>query len=264
MQKLMQMTAGAAVALGLSLAPALADGMAKGKTYAAPVAVADDCAASKFNGFYLGIHGGTGSLTSTVSDLDFAVWGGADQVTEDGIAVGGQIGVNWARCNTFFGIEADLSWTNIDSNRTYFTGIPGAGPNFPSVNHSLDWIGSLRTRSGVAVGDLLLYVTGGLAFANIDTRVSQTNFGGPGLDLGVGSSDTRFGWVAGVGTEYAMSDRIRITGDLLYYDFGTESGSQTFGANTHRFDDHHSLWVSRIGLNFKLDRGESAHGGSLK
>jgi opacity protein-like surface antigen len=71
----------------------------------------------------------------------------------------------------------------------------------------------------------------------------------------------RIGWVAGVGTEYALTDSIRVTGDVLYYDFGTERGSLNTALGlpiTASFDDHSSLWVTRIGLNFKLgDRGHS-------
>lgn len=244
-----KVTAGAAVALTLGLAPALADGVDKKASYAAPAPVAAGCDASKFAGFYAGVHIGAGSLTSTTTDRDFATWGGSDQVTEDGIAVGGQVGYNWVKCSGLFGIEADLSWTNIDSNRSYFNN----APNPANVSNSLDWLGSIRTRSGIAIGDVMLYATGGLAFASIDNAVTQANFIGANA-LDVRSSGTRWGWVAGVGSEYALTDTVRLTGDVLYYDFGTESSSQTFTppGSTFRFDDHHTLWVSRIGLNFKL------------
>ena len=247
-----KLAAGAAVVVAAGLMPAIADGYDKKKAhYAAPVAAG--CDASKFAGFYAGIHGGMGSLTSTLTDRDNWVDRASVQHVEDGILVGGQIGYNWVKCSGLFGIEADFSFGNIDSTTTY-NGAAG-GPGTESVKHSMDWLATIRTRSGIAIGDVMIYATGGLAFANIDTTYEL--IGNP--DAAFTSGGTRTGWVAGLGTEYAMTDRVRITGDILYYDFGTESSTIRTGATDFRFDDHHSLWVSRIGLSFKLGHHEAYH-----
>ena len=235
--------------------PTLSDGMPKGPRGHAPVMMDQGCAASKFRGFYAGVNAGMGSLTSNLADRDqsnpfapgFGFSSTSYEQTEDGWAFGGQLGYNWVQCNTFFGIEADFSWADFDSATNYGSAlIPGFGIN---VSHSMDWLASIRTRSGIALGDMLIYVSGGLAWADITTTHSNGLF--PTANFS--SSGTRMGWVAGVGTEYAWTDRIRITGDVLYYDFGTETTNVAAipGIN-FRFDDHHSLWVSRIGLNFAL------------
>jgi outer membrane immunogenic protein len=251
MMKLTTALATAAVALIAGLAPAAADGMAKGKG-SAPAYAAPECAASKFAGFYAGVHGGLGTMTSSFT-IENVI---SIDRSEDGHAFGGQIGYNWIKCNALFGVEADISMADFDSNRAILGGL--LGPFAPTLKRSTDWIGSLRTKSGIAIGDMMIYVTGGLAFASIETSLDV-----PTLGFNITKIDSsRVGWVAGVGTEYALTDRVRITGDILYYDFGTESA----GLNPAipiplnvSFDDHNSLWVSRIGLNFKLGDGGYNH-----
>lgn len=246
MMKLTTALATAAVALIAGLAPAAADGMAKGKG-SAPAYAAPECAASKFAGFYAGVHGGLGSMSSEFTAADTI----SIDKTEDGHAFGGQIGFNFVKCNALFGIEADIGMANFDSNQGFLFGAL-------NIKRSTDWIASLRTKSGIAIGDMMIYVTGGLAFASIETSLDV-----PTLGFNITKIDSsRVGWVAGVGTEYALTDRVRITGDILYYDFGTESA----GLNPAipiplnvSFDDHNSLWVSRIGLNFKLGDGGYNH-----
>ena len=248
MKNLCKLTAGVVLALALVASPAMADGYKK--PHAGHPAAAPECAASKFGGFYLGVHGGMGSLTSNFTPEGII----SIEKTEDGITFGGQMGYNWVKCHSLFGIEADFAFADFDSNST----ILGAlfGPGAPTLSRSMDWLGSIRTKSGIALGDVMLYVTGGIAFANIETSL---DFGGVNITR---VDDTRIGWVAGVGTEYALTDSIRITGDVLYYDFGTENSGLNPALGfpvAVNFEDHHSLWVSRIGLNFKLGDRATAY-----
>jgi len=248
MKNIYKFAAGLGLTLALGAAPAMADGYNKPK--ASYPAAAPECAASKFGGFFFGVHGGMGSLTSTLTPENIL----SNQKTEDGFAFGGQMGYNWVKCHSLFGIEADFAFANFDSDAAILGGV--FGPGAPTLSRSMDWLSSIRTKSGIALGDVMLYVTGGIAFANIETSL---DFAGTNI---VRIDETRVGWVAGVGTEYALSDTVRITGDVLYYDFGTETGGLNpaiAGPLSINFDDHHSLWVSRIGLNFKLGHREAAY-----
>jgi outer membrane immunogenic protein len=241
MQKYLASLAAAATVAALGASDAFADGLpthAAAPVYHAP---ASDCAGAKFGGTYIGVHAGRGTMTSTLTDFDNFVDRASVQRNENGYTVGGQIGHNWTRCNMVFGIEGDVSYIDFNSNVKYDRGAE-------TVHRSADRLASVRTRTGVAVSDLFIYATGGIAFANIDTSYSFTNVGSFKID------GTRTGWVAGLGTEYAFSDHMRITGDVLHYDFGTRSEQikPAFGSQAFNFDDHHSLWVARIGLNFKL------------
>lgn len=236
--------AGAALAFTLATAPARADGMAAKGYSAAPAA---GCS-NRFGGAYIGAHVGSGSMTSTLTQRDSLSFFGTDSSqTKDAMVFGGQIGYNWQRCGVVFGVEADLTMGDLDTSRTYyaFFGLP------VGLNRSVDWIGSVRTKSGVVVGDLFIYATGGIAFANMSTKSDVFGYSTFKMD------DTRIGWVAGIGTEYAINDRMSITGDVLYYDFGTEHAVSDLTYIS--YDDRSTMWVSRIGLNFKLGSREAAY-----
>jgi opacity protein-like surface antigen len=64
----------------------------------------------------------------------------------------------------------------------------------------------------------------------------------------------------GVGTEWAITDRISIKSEALYLRSEDDSfrSTSTVSApgDTKRFDHEDSVWVGRIGVNFKL--GEEA------
>ena len=69
--------------------------------------------------------------------------------------------------------------------------------------------GSIRARSGVVVDNLLLYVTGGLAFAKFERTASGAFFAGKygctySCTEAFEQSRTRWGWTAGVGAEWAL------------------------------------------------------------
>ena len=245
-------TAAVGAMLALTTGPALADGMARGKGGAAAMPHHSGCGDNKFGGFFAGVHGGWATVDSRSTDLDGAAFGTPFQATEesDGIGFGGQVGFNVQRCSVVWGVVADLSWADLDSSKTYGP----AGTQF-ITNRSADWYGTLRTRLGLAFDGLWLYTTGGFAFADFSLRGEI-----PGTGTARLFDDTRWGWVGGVGTEYKWTDRVSVVSELLYMNFGTETGSADFGAGAVRFDDHQSMWVSRIGLNIKLgDHGGMMH-----
>ena len=43
-------------------------------------------------------------------------------------------------------------------------------------------MGSVRTRAGIIVDNVLIYVTGGLSFANFSRSYTQTDFNTPGSE----------------------------------------------------------------------------------
>ena len=78
---------------------------------------------------------------------------------------GGQIGWNWQRNCTVFGFEADWSWSGMKAGETFFDGDAGTQDSL-SIESKLRWFGTARTRAGIVVDNLLVYVTGGFAYAN--------------------------------------------------------------------------------------------------
>jgi outer membrane immunogenic protein len=75
--------------------------------------------------------------------------------------------------------------------------------------------GSIRARVGYAINRILIYGTGGAAFAgitdgyiNISPALSETD------------SKTRSGWTVGGGVEYAITDNWSVRAEYRYSDFG--------------------------------------------
>jgi outer membrane immunogenic protein len=156
--------------------------------------------------------------------------------TGDGALVGGTVGVNLQRGRFVFGVEGDLAWTDKSGyGRNGFTGFttivipPPDGPivvttESPGVlSHRWDmnWFGTARLRAGVTPVDrLLIFGTFGLAAAGVDLRTSgEIDM----ITITTAKDHTYFGWAAGAGVEYAVTPRIRLKADWLYYDLGSES-----------------------------------------
>lgn len=239
--------AGAALTASLALfaSSALADGMGRGGS----VKDSGCCCASGYNwgGFYIGAQVGTADLrthtsfhdpSGTLGDVSFF-----DQ--DDGFSVGGQIGYNIQKCMAVFGIEADLAWTDIDRSRSRNIGDNPLVPVDPVFRTEMNLFGTIRTRAGVAVDNLLLFVTGGLAFADLEHSARNGVFS-------FSDSDTRWGWVVGFGTEYALTDRISWRSDVLYASFNEDDHNTNDGTLNYGFRTFDEVWTLRTAINFKL------------
>jgi outer membrane immunogenic protein len=226
-------------------------------------------AAYNWTGFYVGVNGGwafdnrSGSLDSftTAPGADFAPAVAAGTVPRDlganheGGFGGGQIGYNWQRDRWVFGLEADIQGADI--GRTNTISLPGVGGFSPTVTMGrdhIDWFGTARGRIGVAANTVLFYATGGLAFGGVNTNVSFVanpaftgNFAGA-------SSDTRTGWVAGAGVEWAFAPHWSVKGEYLHVDLGSSNTTIFDPVNfplanaTYRF--HHEFDAVRAGVNY--------------
>jgi outer membrane immunogenic protein len=225
---------------------------------AAPMAVAPACA--RFHGFYIGGHGGSvlynhrfkessgflhnidSDLGASASDADITKWGWHGGVTG---------GYNWqARC-TVFGVEADWSWANAKADKR-FTLFDNSSEDV-YVRSKMKWFGTVRARTGVVVDNLLLYVTGGFAYARFDRTLRVTD----DSDTETFSSrDTRWGWTAGVGTEWAINNNWSLKSEVLYLGFTNKETSYLStvidSGESFRVDHQDSAWVSRIGVNYRF------------
>lgn len=125
------------------------------------------------------------------------------------------------------GIEGDLQITDEKDDPT-FCGIPGCpvGSLFGSSSSRLSWFGTIRGRIGPTFtpdpnfGPIFLYVTGGLAFGEIDSNFSEGIVGGSAVNV-IDLVTTKAGWTIGAGGE----GRINGTNwsfklEYLYIDFG--------------------------------------------
>ena len=218
-------------------------------------------ACAQFGGFYIGGNGGWGYGDHTFRSLDtFGPFGPQEASRSvSGSSFGVQGGYNWQTRCTLFGIEADYNWTDIDHDFVR-TGPLGLGTLTGSV--SLESFGTIRARTGVIVDNLLLYVTGGFAYANTERTVALTFAGAPGLNQGPFTDEkTRWGWTMGFGTEWQFLPNWSFKSEVLYARFETEESTRTCGVlvcgvpTSVRFEHDSSAWVSRIGVNYRFGGG---------
>lgn len=208
------------------------------------------CDATQFGGWYVGISGGGVKHIAHRSDRDGFLSGDSATFVTDkwGGIVGGTVGWNIARCRTVWGIEIDGSWTSV--TRTFTTDPNTADPE--SVRNRMDAFLTARLRGGVALDNVLLYVTGGLAAARFRTTWEDFSAGATPLDT-VTFSEWRLGWTAGFGLEWAWTGNWTFKSEVLYANFTDRDRNHTFPAfGPASFTHSDQVWISRVGLNYKF------------
>ena len=229
--------------------------------YKAPPPVRPACA--NFGGFYVGAQVGYARYDNSWSDRD--AWAGAvdDDLVGDrrnakgGIAGGVGGGYNWQSGCTVFGISADYNWASINASNVYTDG-EGLPTDTLTVSSKLSSFGTLQARTGIVVDNVMLYVTGGLAYANFNRQFTLFDDGN-GITEVFSEKRWRWGGVLGVGTEWAITNAWSLKSEFLYMAF--ERGDTSFVSLVHnpgvnqRFENQDYAWVTRIGLNYRFGGG---------
>ncbi len=188
--------------------------------------------AFSWTGFYLGINGGYGFGKSDWSSA--ATTGSIDP---QGALVGVTLGYNWQTGSWVLGAEGDIDATWINNSITSGTGLCAGGTGCDTHN---TWLGTARARVGYTFDRWMPYVTGGGAFGTIKM---SPNTGGSEID-------TKFGWAAGAGLEYAYKSAWSVKLEYLYTDLGTATCSaSTCGVDT---DVSYKANLVRAGLNYRF------------
>ena len=251
MKMALAVTAGLLLSLVGGLVPVAADGARSPKV--APVIIG--CAPGSFSGFYLGGHAGlVGHRAHGLDQDQFADNGDEVAATStsmgNGWLAGGQIGYNRQCGAAVMGVEVDWSWVDVDQTHRFSN---DDGVRTATRTSSVDWLATFRARAGLAVDNMLLFVTGGLALADIEHSWARTAAFDPSQNISRTFTDTRLGWTVGAGFEWALSDRISWKSEALYVSFADKTESLIDGSlDTHRFTHNDELWVVRTGLNVKF------------
>jgi outer membrane immunogenic protein len=93
------------------------------------------------------------------------------------------------------------------------------------------WFGTVRARTGVVLDNVLLYVTGGLAYARFNRDFTVLENGPPPVSAVFSSSRTRWGWTAGVGSEWSFAPNWSLKSEFLYMRFVDDEHLATRFAN---------------------------------
>jgi outer membrane immunogenic protein len=195
------------LALGLLLSvvvsgAAVAADMAPRYTKAPPPIVSP---ATNWSGFYIGAMGGYAS--ENTSDDNIVLPGVVADPRMKGGFGGGTVGYNWQTGQFVFGLEADAAFGDIHASATAF------GVTAESKIRSL---GTVRGRVGMAFDTVLLYATGGYAWA--DNKFSIT-----APPLSFSESNFHHGWTVGAGVEWMFAPKWSVKFEYLYRDFGSET-----------------------------------------
>jgi outer membrane immunogenic protein len=245
-------------------------GAAQAADLKAPVLKAPAVAPFSWNGFYVGGHAGGAWGDKKWSDWfdplnDLSLAGPDASYHVNGPLAGGQIGYNFQYGWTVFGIEADASWTDIKgfgSNDPFV--FPGAKSGFGCLDlnggctSKIEALGTITGRLGVAVDRVLFYGKGGAAWAHekhtvraFDTQLPND----PSVNFSSTTSQTRWGWTAGAGIEYAFTNNLSAKIEYNYLDFGKDTIAFDLPAPSG-FDVggtlHQTLHVVKGGLNYRF------------
>jgi outer membrane immunogenic protein len=193
-------------------------------------------AVSPWAGWYIGAHLGGAAQHNSWWEDDYA---------GSSFIAGGQIGYNWQRGNFVYGIEADGSWLSKGKEVT-----EGFGSSVATYGTNITWLATVRGRMGLVFGDTMAYVTGGLAFGEIETKEFGTaGFGGPGRQWTY--SETRVGWVIGGGVEHMLTPRWTIGVEGLFVDFGHFTNSSP-GNGKSGVRVYNSALIGRFKANYRF------------
>jgi len=160
-----------------------------------------------------------------------------------------------------------LSGGKSASSTTLYTEPAGSEP-YSSLNSAYfksNYLFTLRPKFGYAWDNVMVYGTAGLAATSSKSFASfkVTDLGNLGTDTYVGSKSARkLGYSVGAGVEYALTNRVSIKADYLYYDLGSmrfKTGAQADALADAPNDvalqtvkSKLSGNLVRVGLNFKL------------
>jgi outer membrane immunogenic protein len=203
-----------------------------GSAFAADI-IAPEETAFDWTGFYIG--GNVGYAWGDSEAHGLYDGGGIENgdFDPDGVIAGGQLGYNWQMDSWLLGAEADIQW----SDQSDEIKNPPGFDDLARATVDVQWFGTVRARLGVDFDRALLYATGGLAYGDVKYDVDDQ--GTTGND-----TNTQWGWTAGLGAEYAITDMFTVKAEWLHVDLGEED-----------FDPIDSDFEADVDTQFEVVRG---------
>lgn len=226
-----------------------------------------------WTGAYFGINAGYATTTQDTVRTAGVVPGnngvrtgnrpGALRLPQDGFTGGGQVGYTYQftpGSGFVVGVEADANYTDLNRTRR----VVGQQGGISTYRQSGNVLGTIRGRVGYAFDRVLVYGTGGFAYASVrDQAAFQAPAGDPTFFGTRSRVDT--GYAAGGGIEYALptdsflnvfhANAVTVKAEALYYDLGRSTlllpaVGRGQGAYVTRFQNEGVL--GRVGLNYKF------------
>jgi outer membrane immunogenic protein len=181
-----------------------------------------------WTGGYVGINGGYMWGSTEFTNAAGTTFG----TSPKGWLVGGTIGYNWQKGALVFGVEGDYNWVDLDG--TDASVVCGTSCAFKNT-----WLSTARGRIGYAFDRWLPYVTGGGAFGRVNIGNSSGTV-----------DETKAGWTAGVGVEYAFLGNWTTKIEYLHVDLGTATCDLSIC--TTPLNANYTADIVRAGINYKF------------
>ena len=235
--------------------------------------------AFSWTGFYVGATVGAARTSADVSlntvngtpplynplDIPNLNAFGSPSMSETNAIFGLKGGYNQQWGAWVLGVEGDISSFHFDPTRAnsgnpFVVTFPGAGSAQITTNVETSWLATIRGRVGFAADRLLIYGTGGAAFANVKYSNTYRGFSplGSGFEFeGASTSQTQVGWAAGAGIDYALWSNLILSVEYLHVDLGSISaaGLVTTGSAataTMNFSTKVTSDIGRFGAAYKF------------
>lgn len=235
--------------------------------------------ATSWTGFYVGanVGGQWGSgdpSTSTIvipggyfdpSSIPAINAVGAQSVNGSSVTGGFSAGYNWQVNHAVLGLEGDINYFGFKGSAVGTGSYPCCAPDTFTVNSSVsaDWLATIRGRLGfLAAPAWLIYGTGGAAIAEVKGNFNFSDTSLAAMTESATIRDTRLGWTAGVGTEYAFGGGWSLKAEYLHVDLGRASATSTnlvrstdamqFSSNVYTHSVDLKSNIVRVGVNYKL------------
>jgi len=216
--------------------------------------------AASWAGWYIGLNAGVNWQLATNSKRDPKVEGGLDDpsTTATGFIGGGQMGYNFQDGNFVWGLEGDIDGlTGKGRSQSWFAGTSAATHGSKNFSNQIQWLSTIRARTGLAVGNTMAYVTGGLAIGGVQNSWNNTFPGAYGTKS---ESKTQIGWAFGGGIEHILwNSHWTVALEGLFVDLGKSSATipgmesrdgTTLNTKTARFSNQ--ALIGRFKLNYKF------------
>jgi outer membrane immunogenic protein len=230
-------------------------------------------ASNNWTGLYAGLHlgYGMGNADTAIAALpDPATFVNLANTTlhpgPNGVIYGGQFGYNLQANRLVYGLEADLSASEMSQTTNVTPIIQNNGTPLPgggnlSAHQDTSRFGTMRARIGFAATPrLLIYGTGGVAIARVNMSANTDSAPLGTEQYPAKAFDARTGWVEGGGAEFALSRRWSVKAEYLHYDLGnfalTANPTIPFGSGSPNYQVRYTQSISanliKPGLNFRF------------
>ena len=191
-----------------------------------------------WSGAYVGFHFGYGGGSFGPATIPLPSQGELLRHSVTGIIGGYQAGFNVQYANRLvLGFEGDVTFI-----------APHDDPSITLTPYhtTYNYFATARARAGIALGPVLPYVTGGVAFSQPKVIINDENG-----DPFTSKTLLHVGWVAGVGVEFAMTGNW--TGKVEYNYVGFGSRVYDLGLVAPRSANvEPELHLIKVGLNYRL------------